>query len=284
MFQTSVEEVDQMIVELTSTEAIRSEVASLSKTWIKNVMSQPSKKNKDARRSFEYSKKKLETYLLWRKENNISELVQANILGTDKEFLEDVAEKSLYWYGVDRQGRPILWEIFERFDWKNLNTERKLKYYMLLFETIFHVMPPEIDSVCVVAITDGIPYLRAINKPRFFFDVAKLFTKVFPDRLGGFYGLANAATLAVFQLLKPVLPAKVRNKMQFYNREKMRQELLHNLLPEGEDLPDFLGGSVIHDEEVIGTFSRMISSIKSDMKRNQGVFIGARADKISRKL
>lgn len=272
-FHTSFEDVDRMIADLTSDEAIRSEVSFLSKSWVKSVMSQPSKSNKDEKRSFEYSKKKLERYLLWRKENNVVDLVRANIQGTDQEFFVDIAEKSLYWYGVDRQGRPILWERFERFDWKRMNSERKLMYYILLFEAIFQVMPPEIDSICVVAITDGIPYLRAMSRPRFFIDIAKLFTNVFPDRLGGFYGLTNAATLAVSKILRPILPAKVRSKMHFYTRAKMCHELLHTVLPEGEDLPDFLGGSVVHDEEVIGNFSRMIFSIESDMKKKQELCI-----------
>ena len=236
-------------------------------------MSQPSKTNKDEKRCFEYSKSKFETYLLWRKENNIVDLVWANIQGTDQEIFEDIAEKSLYLYIVDRQGRPILWERFERFEWKSMNTERKSMYYILLFEAIFQVMPPEIDSICVIAVTDGIPYLRAMNWPRFFIDIAKLFTNVFPDRLRGFYGLTNTATLAVYNILRPILPAKVRSKIHFYTRAKMSHELVHAVLPEGEDLPDLLGGSVVHDEEVIVNFPRMISSIESDMKKNQELCI-----------
>ena len=81
------EEVNQMIASLImfkegdsyEGEEWANEVRRLSVEWIRAVMSQPYKKNKQKRRPFEYSEEKLITYLHWRKKTNITSKIAQHI-------------------------------------------------------------------------------------------------------------------------------------------------------------------------------------------------------------
>jgi len=149
----------------------------LSDTYMKSVLSQPNSKNKSERRTIEYAGKKLETYLDWRERTGVDKIMADKDKG---ELARHFAEGAVYWHGVDKAGRPILWERFGAMDWTNFDSGRKVKMITLLFEAIFRAMPEGVSQFTVVASVEGMPYRWAITKPNFFLGCAKLFVQVRP--------------------------------------------------------------------------------------------------------
>ena len=174
----------------------------------------------------------------------------------------------MYWYGVDKEGRPILWERFSLFDWKKFNGKRKVLYYTTLFEGMWSQMPEGTNEINVVAMTEGIPYLRAMAYPSFLLSVAKLFIAAFPDRLGAFSAQTTPVVTAVMKILSPILPASIAGKMQFFTRKAHVEHLVNEVLANGRaDLPDFLGGPAIHDPAVICSYAAMMKAANKAMVR-----------------
>ena len=75
IFDVTDEECDEMFQALSQDTNVpwHEEVEYLSRSWVKAVMSQPYRKNKNIRRPFDYAKKKIVDYLDWRAKNNITE-------------------------------------------------------------------------------------------------------------------------------------------------------------------------------------------------------------------
>ena len=69
-FSIANSEVDRLLLTLMKENPeLKTEIQQLSKLWVKQVMSQPSKYNKKKPRSFEYSKQKVFDALKWRQNN-----------------------------------------------------------------------------------------------------------------------------------------------------------------------------------------------------------------------
>ena len=81
---------------------LQNEIEHLSRRWVAEVMSQPSKSNKDRPRSFDYSKSKIESVLKWRKNHGflLAEVerrveLQGNPL--QKTYLKEFNTSCFYW-------------------------------------------------------------------------------------------------------------------------------------------------------------------------------------------
>jgi hypothetical protein len=170
----------------------------------------------------------------------------------------------VYWHGVDTLGRPILWENFGAMDFRNFDSARKIRFYILLFEAVYKVMPEGVTQFTVVADSKSLPYARALTKPAFFLGMASLFVKAFPDRLGFFLAKGNSVAQALLKLMKPVLPASIKSKMLLPSN--FEEELIR-ILPNGErDVPDWLGGTKIHPTTITKNLSAMVEDIKRQME------------------
>jgi hypothetical protein len=234
--------------------------ATVSDTYLKSVLSQANSKKKSERRTVAYATEKICNYLAWREKTGVDALLTTKKADYSAEF----AEGAVYWYGVDKCGRPILWERFDKMDWANFDVKRKLDFYVALFEAAFGVLPEDTTMFTVVAETSGIPYVRAITKPKFFLGMAGLFVTAFPDRLGAFLGKSNSAVQFVLRIIKPVMPASVSTKMVF---PKDFNEHLVDLLGDEKKVPTWLGGPAVHEDSVTKDFDTMIRNIKQDMVR-----------------
>lgn len=93
----------------------------LSDDYIESVASKPYSKDIKIRRPIEYSTKKLKELLQWRENNAVGlpELVcLVNQKGVDqsnekftkaKALATSLNYSSMYWHGLDKEGRPVLW-------------------------------------------------------------------------------------------------------------------------------------------------------------------------------
>ena len=269
--------------------------APLNPCYVKSVMSQSYAKNQFKRRPVDVSLQKLVAYLSWREEVGVPALLAPGegSRAFDPQLLPHLLEGSIYWYGVDKCGRPILWERFDRFDWKQLDAETKIRFYVLLFEACFLAMPFASDAAlaamhstphcavqskfCVVAETSGIDYFNALQSPSFFLRAAGLFNDAFPDRLGYFVAKSSGFSSAVMRICKPILPEQLREKVELLADKEFTKRLVEDVLLNGEeDLPDYFGGKKVHEKDIINDFGMMMAKIKTDMadfaKKNKGNF------------
>ena len=111
----------------------------LSDTYILSVASKPYSKDPSVRRPLEYTMEKLGALMEWRKENAVELLDMLNLAvgpETATEAVEDPSKltqgkaivtslnySSMYWHGLDKQGRPILW----------IRCDRMVSYFILYY-------------------------------------------------------------------------------------------------------------------------------------------------------
>ena len=82
---------------------LQDEIERLSKCWVAEVMSQPSKRNKGQPRSFEYSKSKIADVIKWRQKNKflhseVERRVELQGNPSQKTYLKEFSTGSFYWY------------------------------------------------------------------------------------------------------------------------------------------------------------------------------------------
>ena len=187
--------------------------------------------------------------------------------GDEDDLRRDFEDGAVYWKGVDKQGRPILWEKFSAIDWaRGFDSARKIRIYVLLFEACFAAMPKGVSTFTVVADTSGIPNHRAVTKPSFFTGIAQLFVKAFPDRLGFFLGKSSPAMSFCLRVVSPILPSSVSTKMVFPS--DFEGNLVENLADE-DDLPQWAGGTKAHPTEITISFSNMMNEVAAAMNASQ---------------
>ncbi|GMI28119.1 hypothetical protein TrRE_jg4859, partial [Triparma retinervis] len=104
-----------------------------------------------------YALKKFSAYISWRIKSNVEELLSE---GQSSDLSTEFLEGAVYWHGVDTLGRPILWENFGAMDFRNFDSARKIRFYILLFEAVYKVMPEGVTQFTVVADSKSLPYAR----------------------------------------------------------------------------------------------------------------------------
>jgi hypothetical protein len=94
---------------------------SLSDDYIRSVASKPYSKNPNVRRPIEYTTQKLKDLLKWRADNAVGLQYLYSIINSKAQDIPGVQEKMakalanslnhsfMYWHGLDKAGRPVLW-------------------------------------------------------------------------------------------------------------------------------------------------------------------------------
>ena len=107
--------------------------SSLSDAYIESVASKPYSKDPSVRRPIEYTTKKLKDLLEWRENNAVGlQDLYAIISGKVEDAEQEKITKakalatslnyaSMYWHGVDKEGRPVLW----------IRTDRMVSHFMV---------------------------------------------------------------------------------------------------------------------------------------------------------
>jgi hypothetical protein len=119
-----------------------SEQATLySDEYLQAVLSAPDRKNPKKQRMLAYARDKLFDALKWRRE------IKADDLTPDEELCAaTMACCSLYWHGFDPEGRPVLWAVPSRNDWKNLSIEGQVKMHVLMLDWGVKQMPKGVHT------------------------------------------------------------------------------------------------------------------------------------------
>jgi len=270
-FIVSNAEVDQMVDELLKVQSSwdKNEIHNLSKAWIRAVMSQPYKKNKDQRRPFDYSKKKLIDYLDWRNQSCITCQISHHLGDDGKDIAKLGSNKNdLYWYGVDGEGSPILWLVYGRdSNFDGINVKNQMEATALVIQAGLDAMPPNIHNFTFVVLFDKLNPMKALKKPTLAPEFIKTFMRICPDRLKQCIFVTGSLGHVFYKLVHRLAPTSIMNKVvEARSRAEASKVLIDTNSVKECELPNFMGGSFVHEDKITSHFPTMIEGINVAMK------------------
>ena len=227
--------------------------------YLTSVASKPYSKDMTRRRPLEYTLEKLMHVMEWRREMQVSEMetwIDACHAGDpSSELPKDTAVKALkmveslnnnhmYWHGMTRCGRPILWVRVDRKFWYP-NVQAEVNALVCMADVgIRHGMPAGVTDFCAISHAHKPPPPH----PPCVFQMLRGLVKGYPDRM---WLLISAPVSSMIEfcmnLILPHLPGRLAHKFSFYNLEHVQEKLETLLLNGKDDIPTFFGGPANHD-------------------------------------
>ena len=233
----------------------------LSDAYILSVASKPYSKDPTVRRPLEYSQEKLTHVMEWRAEAGAPEIEDLVKLANGPESAPEAVENpegltkakalvtslnngSLYWHGLTKDGRPILWVRTNRKPWYP-DVDAEVNALILLADAGVRCMPHSVtDFVCISESSYPPP-----PNPTFMIKMLKALVRGYPDRLNL---LMNAPVSSIVQfvmnLLLPLMPGRLASKVCLLDIDQMKEKLSDLLLNGEADVPTFFGGPCDHDK------------------------------------
>lgn len=246
--------------------------------YITSVASKPYSKDPTVRRPIEYTTTKLKDLLTWRKDNAVplpDLLALAQLSSDSPEALEDPYKferakalatslnyGSMYWHGLDKKGRPILWIRTNRMPWWP-DVEAQVNTLILLADAGIKLMPKGVTDFVVLADSNSPPP----PNPQFMINLLSALVKGYPDRLNLLVSCPVGTIIqTVMGILLPLMPSRLASKIVLIADEESKEKLSKILLRGEEDIPTFMGGSCDHDTHVPtnGTFPDKVLSFDYD--------------------
>ena len=233
----------------------------MSDAYLRSVASKPYSKDMTRRRPLEYSLEKLTHVLQWRQEMSAVEMPlriqwcrdyatrpdsvpSADVWKRAQKMVESLNTGSMYWHGLTKEGRPILWIRTSRKFWYP-NVAAEVDALMAMADAgITHGMGPDItDFVCISYSHNPPP-----PNPPFAYQMLRGLVKGYPDRM---HRLVSAPVSSIVEfcmnLLLPLMPGRLAHKFSFYSLEHVQEKLTEMLWHGEDDIPTFFGGPVDHD-------------------------------------
>lgn len=258
-FDVSKEEISLIRADLASD--FPEDYQSISEAYIESVASKPYSKEPSIRRPIDYSTKKLKDVLQWRADNavQIKELFslipegEATAADETGENSEQVAKAvalatslnygAMYWHGLDKEGRPVLWIRTDRMPWFP-DTEALVRALIYTADTGVSCMPSGVTDFVVVSDSASPPP----PNPQFMIGLLTALVKGFPDRLHELISCPVGKIIqTVMSVLIPLMPSRLASKIILIGEEETKAKLSQHLLNGEADIPTFLGGTADHD-------------------------------------
>lgn len=233
----------------------------LSDAYILSVASKPYSKDPTVRRPLEYSMEKLSHVMEWRAEagaSGLEELVKLANGPSDAPEAVENPEKlakaqalvtslntgSMYFHGFTKDGRPILWIRTNRKSWYP-DVDAEVNALILMADAGIKYMPNGVtDFVCISDSSYPPP-----PNPTFMIKMLKALVRGYPDRLHMLFSAPVSSIVQfVMNLLLPLMPGRLANKVNLMHVEDMQERCKKNLLHGEDDIPNFFGGKSNHDE------------------------------------
>jgi hypothetical protein len=151
---------------------------------------------------------------------------------------------SMYWHGMTKDGRPILWLRTNRKPWYP-DVDAEVNALIAMADAGIKCMPEGItDFICISDSSSPPP-----PNPTFMIKMLKALVRGYPDRL---HVLMSAPVSSIVQfvmnLLLPLMPGRLASKVVLLNIEGIRPKLKDLLMHGEEDIPTFFGGPSDHDK------------------------------------
>jgi len=246
----------------------------LSNDYILSVASKPYSKDPTVRRPIEYSTTKLSDLLQWRADNavKLSDLIQSISssnastsnastsnaspsvsppVSTSTNNAQAIALAtslnygSMYWHGLDKAGRPILWIRTNRMPWFP-DIEAQVNTLILLADAGIQAMPEGVTEFVVLSDSRSPPP----PNPQFMMNLLSALVKGYPDRLNLLVSCPVGTIIqTVMKLLLPLMPSRLSSKIVLIGEEEGKEKLGKILLGGETDVPSFMpNGTNDHDE------------------------------------
>mmetsp|Transcript_22653 Transcript_22653/g.38516 ORF Transcript_22653/g.38516 Transcript_22653/m.38516 type:complete len:336 (-) Transcript_22653:138-1145(-) len=231
----------------------------LSDAYILSVASKPYSKDPKVRRPLEYSQEKLNQVMKWRQESGATEMEDLIRLANGpsdeaskdperyakaKALVTSLNTGSIYWHGLDKEGRPVMWIRTNRKPWYP-DVVAEVHALIVLADAGIRCMPDGItDFVCVCETSYPPP-----PNPTFMISMLKALVRGYPDRLH-FIMSAPISSIVQFvmNLLLPLMPGRLASKVSLLDAAKGKEKLSAMLLNGEDDIPTFMGGAKNHDD------------------------------------
>ena len=271
-FLVTDEEVKGMIEVLSKQEQLKDEVQYLSEAWVRAVMSKPCKNKKHQRRPFEYSQKKLMDYLTWRKESGITSKISYYIDSDGTELAHKTTSNGcFYWYGVDKDGSPIIWYLANLTNFDKAVVKDEMENTSLILQAVLDTMPPHIYDINFVICFDVFNPLKAMKRPNFAPAFIKTFMKICPDRLKSAVMVTGTIGHVFYKVANTLAPKSLMDKVvETRSREDAAGMLIEAGVLSEKEVPDFMGGTFVHDENITKNYPNMMKTIKAAMWKDVG--------------
>lgn len=253
------------------------EVRRLSIEWIRAVMGQRYKKNKQKRRPFEYSEKKLIEYLLWRKKTNITSKIAQHINSDGSGVAKlTTSQGCFYWCGVDSEGSPNLWYRADKQCFDSAIIQNEMERAALVMQAGLDAMPTKTCTINFIICFDVFNLLKAMKKPGLAPAFIKAFITICPDRLKRAYMVTGNIGHMFYKLAVSLAPASIMSKVvETRSREDAARQMVNEGIVSEEEVPEFMGGECVHDEQITLNYPTMIRSITLAMKGEKEAVVDA---------
>ncbi|CAJ1927374.1 unnamed protein product [Cylindrotheca closterium] len=291
----------------------------LNDDYIRSMACQAYAKDRNPRRAIETTIEVLSNIMEWRDVQNVSELphlvsmaaasqaqlqrwkVSQSQLKRAQNLVKFLNTGSVYWHGMTKDGRPILWVRAHRFllpaakilllvqEDENLVDEAQRMALLLLADLgIQHGMPDGISNVCVICHAESLSAPTPNDANKFAAAAAaaatasrsgpilELLTKGYPNRIHQVWittPVSSTSTMDEWiQMQSPLLPDELAESLIICDdddddeEEECQERLAEEVLLNGwEDLPAFLGGpNQDHDHFYPDSSSREGSFLEFD--------------------
>jgi len=233
----------------------------LSDSYILSVASKPYSKDPTIRRPLEYSQEKLTHVMQWRAEAGAPDMEDLVRLANGPETAPEAVENpekltkakalvyslnngSLYWHGLTKDGRPILWIRTNRKPWYP-DVDAEVNALICLADAGIRCMPDGVtDFVCISESSYPPP-----PNPTFMIKMLKALVRGYPDRLSLLLSAPVSSIVQfVMNLLLPLMPGRLASKVVLLGTEEIKTKLENLLMHGKEDIPTFFGGPADHDK------------------------------------
>lgn len=212
------------------------------------------------RLSPQYSMEKLSHVMEWRAQEGAPEMINliamANGPASAPEAVENPEKltkakamvvalnySSMYWHGLTKDGRPVLWLRTSRKPWYP-DVDAEVNALIAMADVGIMMMPEGVtDFVCVADSASPPP-----PNPTFMIKMLKALVKGYPDRLNLLLSAPVSGIVQfVMNLLLPLMPGRLASKVVLLNIDGIKPKLADLLLNGEEDIPKFFGGPIDHD-------------------------------------
>ena len=209
----------------------------------------------------QYSMEKLGHVMNWRAEEGAPDMLElvkmANGPATAPEAVENPEKltkakamatslnyASMYWHGMTKDGRPILWLRTNRKPWYP-DVDAEVNALIAMADAGIKCMPEGItDFICISDSSSPPP-----PNPTFMIKMLKALVRGYPDRLNMLMSAPVSSIVQfVMNLLLPLMPGRLASKVVLLDLEGIKPRLKDMLMHGEEDIPKFFGGPSDHDK------------------------------------
>jgi len=233
----------------------------LSDSYILSVASKPYSKDPSVRRPLEYTMEKLKHVMQWREEAGAPSVIELVALANGPESAPEAVENpeqltkakamvyslnygSMYWHGMTKDGRPVLWIRTNRKAWYP-DVDAEVDALIAMADAGIKCMPDGVtDFICVSESSYPPP-----PNPTFMIKMLKALVKGYPDRLNVLLSAPVSSIVQfVMNLLLPLMPGRLASKVVLLDTEGVKPKLAELMFNGEEDIPTFFGGTADHDK------------------------------------